>query len=122
MQLTCLYADNLTIQLPTHHCAPPVALHSEVGTEEQVCDSQEQRLGQWPRIFIIFISLKSQTEEQCQVRVSKEHTVTPVCHSTRRYTPQKHTGRQDITQEQEGTKGTKTQRVQERNFPMDGDD
>lgn len=42
MQLICIYADNLMIQLSTHHCAPPVALHSEVGTEEQICDSEEQ--------------------------------------------------------------------------------
>lgn len=57
-QLICLYAGNLMIQLPTHHRAPPVALHSEVRTKEQICDSEEQGLGQWPGIFIIFISLK----------------------------------------------------------------
>lgn len=58
MHLICLYADNLMIQIPTHHCAPPVALDSEVGTKEQICDSEEQGLSQWPGIFIIFISLK----------------------------------------------------------------
>lgn len=58
MQLICLYADILMINLSTHHHAPPVALHSEVRTKEQICDSKEQRLSQWPGIFIIFISLK----------------------------------------------------------------
>lgn len=98
------------IQLWTHHGAPAVALHGEVGAEEQVCDCQQQRLGQGPGILIVLIPLKAQTEEHCQPRVSKEHTATPVCHSTRRCTPQKHTGRQDVTQEREGTKGTKEQK------------
>lgn len=33
---------NLMIQLSTHHRAPPVALHSEVGAEEQIRDREEQ--------------------------------------------------------------------------------
>ena len=35
------------------HGASPVAVHSEVGAEEQVSDGQEQRLGQWSSSVII---------------------------------------------------------------------
>jgi len=65
-----------------------VALHSEIGTEEQICNSKEQRLGQWPGIFIIFISLKTRNvEEYCQPRVSTEHTVTSITQQEKIHPP-----------------------------------
>lgn len=41
----------------SHHSAPPVALDSEIGAEEQVGDGQEQGLSQGPGILIIVLSL-----------------------------------------------------------------
>lgn len=49
-----------TVRAQVTHRASSVAVHREVGAEEQVGYSQEQRLGQWSSSIIIIqlISLK----------------------------------------------------------------